>query len=71
MAPPDLPSERLDTLRRAFDAAMKDPVLLAEAGRLGMEANPVSGSEVEALVTRMMNTPPALAERAREVLKPK
>jgi tripartite-type tricarboxylate transporter receptor subunit TctC len=71
MAPPDLPAERLDTLRSAFDAAMKDPALLAEAERLGMEANPVSGADVQALVTRMMNTPAALAERARDVLKPK
>jgi hypothetical protein len=35
-----------------------------------MEINPVSGKDVQALVTRMMNTPAALAERAREVLKP-
>jgi hypothetical protein len=30
----------------------------------------VSGAAVEALVTRMMQTPAALAERARAVLKP-
>src|SRR5262249_37212972 len=70
MAPPDLPPERLTTLRRAFDAAMKDPALRSEAERLGMEANPVSGEDVEALVTRMMSTPAGLAERARDVLKP-
>jgi hypothetical protein len=35
-----------------------------------MEINPVRGGDVEALVTRMMNTPDALAERAREALKP-
>jgi hypothetical protein len=71
MAPPDLPAERLALLRRAFDATLKDPVVLAEAQRLGMELNPVSGEEVAALVTRMMNTPGVLAERAREVLKPR
>jgi hypothetical protein len=36
-----------------------------------MEINPVSGEDVAALVNRMMNTPAALAERAREVLKPR
>ena len=71
MAPPDLPPERLATLRRAFDATLKDPVVLAEAQGLGMEMNPVSGEDVAALVNRMMNTPAALAERAREVLKPR
>ncbi|MEA2905998.1 MAG: hypothetical protein QOI12_3385, partial [Alphaproteobacteria bacterium] len=70
MAPPDLPAERLATLRRAFDATMKDPVFLAETQKLGMEINPVSGGDLEALVARMMNTPAALAERARNVLKP-
>ena len=69
-APPDLPPERLALLRRAFDATLKDPAVLAEAAKLGMEIKPVSGSEVEALVTRMMNTPDALAQRARDVLKP-
>jgi tripartite-type tricarboxylate transporter receptor subunit TctC len=70
MAPPDLPPERLALLRGGFDAALKDPLLLQEAQRLGMEINPVAGPEVAALVERMMNTPPALAQRARDVLKP-
>jgi tripartite-type tricarboxylate transporter receptor subunit TctC len=69
-APPGLPPERLDTLRRAFDATLKDPAVLAEAKKLGMEINPVSGEDVAALVSRMMNTPDALAQRARDVLKP-
>ena len=71
MAPPDLPPDRLALLRRAFDATMKDAAVLAEAQRLGMEVNPVSGADVSALVERMMNTAAALAERAREVLKPR
>jgi tripartite-type tricarboxylate transporter receptor subunit TctC len=70
MAPPGLPPERLNTLRRAFDATLKDPAVLAEAKKLGMEINPVSGREVEALVVKMMNTPDALAQRARDALKP-
>jgi len=70
MAPPGLSSERTDMLRRAFSATLQDPMLLAEAEKLGMEINPVSGDEVEALVSRVMSTPDALAERAREALKP-
>jgi tripartite-type tricarboxylate transporter receptor subunit TctC len=70
MAPPGLPPERTDVLRRAFNATLQDPMLLAEAQKLGMEIDPVSGSEVEALVSRIMSTPDALTERAREALKP-
>jgi tripartite-type tricarboxylate transporter receptor subunit TctC len=70
MAPPDLPAERLATLRSAFDATVKDPAFLAEAEKLGMEINPVNGADLQTLVSRIMNTQPALAERAREALKP-
>jgi tripartite-type tricarboxylate transporter receptor subunit TctC len=70
MAPPGLPPERLALLRRAFEATLRDPAVLVEAQKLGMEINPVSGADVEALVTRMMNTPDALAQRARDALKP-
>jgi tripartite-type tricarboxylate transporter receptor subunit TctC len=69
MAPPDMPADRLAALRRAFDATMQDPAFLAEAQRLSMEISPVSGGDVEALVTRIMGTPSDLATRAREALK--
>jgi hypothetical protein len=70
MAPPGLPPERLALLCHAFDETLKDESFLAEAKKLGMEINPVSGADVEALVKRMMHTPAALAERARAALKP-
>jgi len=70
MAPPGLPPDRLALLRRAFDATLQDHAVLAEAQKLGMEINPVRGADVEALVTRMMATPDALAQRARDALKP-
>jgi tripartite-type tricarboxylate transporter receptor subunit TctC len=71
MAPPGVPPERLDALRRAFEATMTDPAFLSEAQRLGMEVSPVRGADVEALVTRIMGTPPDLAARARDALKPR
>jgi tripartite-type tricarboxylate transporter receptor subunit TctC len=71
MAPPDLPAERLDLLRRAFIATLNDSALREEAKRLGIEINPVTGEDVQAMVRRMMNTPAGLAARAREILKPR
>ena len=35
--PPDVPAERVQALRRAFDATMKDPAFLAEAEKLQIE----------------------------------
>jgi tripartite-type tricarboxylate transporter receptor subunit TctC len=68
---PGVPSDRLALLRRAFDATMSDPVVIAEAKKLGMELSPVRGEDVEALVAKMMATPDKLAARARDVLKPR
>ena len=69
-APPLVAPERLAALRRAFDATMRDDAFLADAKQLGMEINPVRGEDVELLVTRIMGTPAALAQRARDVLPP-
>jgi hypothetical protein len=69
LAPPGIAPERLELLRRAFDATMNDPQFRSEAERLGMAINPVSGEDVQGLVTRIMGTPAELAERAREMLK--
>ena len=68
---PGVPPDRLALLRRAFDATLSDPVVIAEATKLGMELSPVRGEDVEAMVTTMMATPDSLAARARDVLKPR
>jgi len=41
---------RAEALRRAFDATLKDPAFLAEADKLKLEVNPVSGEDVAKLV---------------------
>jgi tripartite-type tricarboxylate transporter receptor subunit TctC len=68
---PGVPPERLALLRRAFDATLSDPAVIAEAKKLGMEVSPVRGEAVEKLVMKMMATPDDLAARARDVLKPR
>jgi tripartite-type tricarboxylate transporter receptor subunit TctC len=69
-APPGIAPERIATLRRAFDETVHDAAFLADAAKLGMEINPVRGEDVQALVTRIMSTPPELAQRTRDILKP-
>ena len=69
-APPGIAPERLATLRRAFDDTVRDEAFLADAAKLGLEINPVRGEDVQALVTRIMSTPPELAQRTRDILKP-
>ena len=50
--PPGVPAERLQALRAAFDATMKDPAFLADAKRQDLEVRPVLGDEADALLAR-------------------
>src|SRR5262249_30268979 len=56
-APPGVPSDRVETLRRAFDATMKDADFLAEAGRLNAEIDPLTGERVQDIVAQVLMTP--------------
>ena len=50
IAPPDVPKERISILRRAFDATMKDPAFLADAEKIQIEVDPVSGETMQQVV---------------------
>lgn len=64
LAPPALPSDRLGTLRRAFDATVRDPKFLAGAQRAKLEVDqPMTGEEVAALVAKLSETPVPVVER--------
>ena len=62
-------SDRVEVVRAAFNATMRDPEFLAEAERLKIEVNPVSGTDLAAVVGRVLTTPPPLAARARPILE--
>ena len=44
-APPGIPADRKAALVKAFDDTMKDPEYLADAKKLNIDVNPVSGKE--------------------------
>jgi tripartite-type tricarboxylate transporter receptor subunit TctC len=71
LAPPGVPPERVEALRRAFLDTMKDPDFLAEADTAQLEIKPVTGPEIEKLVKEVYETPPAIAAKAAQVLYPK
>ena len=70
MAPPGLSPARAATLRRAFDATMKDPAFLAEAQQMSLDVEPTTGEEAQQIVAKMYATPPAVIERAKKLLTP-
>ena len=55
--PPGVKRARVEMMRKAFIATMKDPNFNAFAKRTKMEVNYVSGSDVQMLVNRVLNTP--------------
>ena len=67
--PPNVPAARLEALRRAFDATMKDPAYLAEADKLKVEVEPLSGEQVAALVERVSRTPADTVARVRTAME--
>jgi tripartite-type tricarboxylate transporter receptor subunit TctC len=67
--PPDVPAERVKALRRAFDATMRDQAFIADAARLQLEIDPMTGEEVQALVAQLSRTPPEIITRVRAALE--
>jgi tripartite-type tricarboxylate transporter receptor subunit TctC len=66
---PGVPPERVKALREAFNAAMKDPVMLKESDKQGLEIELVTGEEVQQLVKNVYDTPPPLVQKVRDMLK--
>jgi tripartite-type tricarboxylate transporter receptor subunit TctC len=63
--PPNVPPERVEAIRRAFDATMKDPAYLAEAEKLKIEVDPLTGEQVAALIEQIYRTPADTVARVR------
>ena len=68
-APPGVPPERLQALRAAFDATMKDADFLAEAKKTGLDINPVDAAGALALLKRFHAMPRSALDKARAATK--
>src|SRR5260221_7979332 len=69
MIAPGMPQERVAALRKAFMATMRDAELLADARRLGVVIDPISGEELQALAEKIFATPAAVVERAKQAME--
>jgi tripartite-type tricarboxylate transporter receptor subunit TctC len=68
-APPGIPADRLDMLRRAFDMTVKDPDFIAAATKanLGLR-DPLTGEQLATEVAKVAATPPEVVERIKAIL---
>lgn len=71
VAPPGLPADRVQTLRTAFSAMLKDADFLKEIERSGQEFYPASGEEVQHLIVATANAPRKIVEMTQAVLRAK
>lgn len=67
-APPGLAPERLNMLREAFNATMKDPAFIADADKQRLEVELVTGKDLEDLIGKLYRSPPEIIARAKEAL---
>ena len=68
VAPPGLPPERADVLRRAFDATMKDPEFVAETQKQKLSIDPITGKELGDTITAAYATPKDVVKRVADTL---
>ena len=69
LAPPGLPADRTEALRKAFMDTMNDSDFLADAKKSQFEITPVSGERVQELVNEIYRTPADVARRAAAALQ--
>jgi tripartite-type tricarboxylate transporter receptor subunit TctC len=62
---PEVPAERVAAMRKAFMDTFRDPVFLADAKKMNLDVDPMSGEDLQALVRKVFETPPDVAERAK------
>ncbi len=68
-APPGTPSDRVETLRNAFNKTVTDALFKADAQKLGAEVSPASGKQVQQVVEEVVGAPLAFRRRFAEAAR--
>lgn len=66
-----VPRERVEALRRALDATMKDPEFLAEAEKSKTDISPMTGDEAQKIAEATINAPADVRARAGALIEGK
>lgn len=68
VTPPGVPPERIAVLRQAFEATLKDPAFLEDAGKQGLVVQYRPGTELQALVERLFTIPQPIVDKASQLM---
>jgi tripartite-type tricarboxylate transporter receptor subunit TctC len=71
IAPPEIPQAQAAILKQAFMATQSDPDYLKEAKDLQLDISPLSGDEIQRILTRIAHSSPELIERYKDILASK
>jgi tripartite-type tricarboxylate transporter receptor subunit TctC len=66
--PPGVPTYLLTAMRKAFDETMNDPAFIAEAAKVNIDIDAISGQKVEEIITQVLKTPPDVVKRVADAL---
>ncbi len=65
--PPDVPKDRVEFMRKAIKAAVGNPELVAEAGKMKLDMVYRPPEHLEQVVRHLYATPPQTIEKARQI----
>ena len=67
--PPATPKDRVEIMRKGFQATLQDPEFIAEAKKGNFELDPVTGEEVQKIVNGFFKADTSTVNRLRDLLK--
>ncbi len=68
LMPPDVPLDRVTLMREALENMAQDRAFLAEAKKLNLDIDTVSGAEIVGLLDKVYAIAPEVVNRAREII---
>ena len=69
IAPGGVPADRIAALRGAFDRMVNDKEAQQAAEKMGLELDPTAGEELQKISNAILDTSPAIVQRAMEASK--
>jgi len=66
---PGTPKDRVQLLRKAFVATLKDPDFLADAKKSRLDTDPLTGEEIEKIVGQLFKMDASLVNQLKEIFK--
>jgi tripartite-type tricarboxylate transporter receptor subunit TctC len=67
--PPEVPTDRVEAIRAAFQVTLTDPDFVAAIRKAGLRLKPVSGPEIEKLIQSTYKVPSQVLDRLRSLIE--